>query len=397
MRTLRTYISLAVVVPIMAFVIGCSPLVSVNTIATRTNCGEQTGVITVDKINTFTNSFTAAGALANGYAIDYYSLNTHLGSGASIGNLDGNEMVKILVTPPGSFGVGYFREPMYNPSSAIQQFNTHFNNNNNQLTYDGSTIATWAYGQAVFSNVLPPQTNGTIEIGNVSFASGGNCGTSTFGFADNVSLLPSTACYDFRVEFHPAAPCGLGAGYAYYLFLYLGANQVGILGCSGADYIDIARTTDVNGNWVYQVSKSGSLQLSVPAPNSGGKTLTPVARIFKDEKITFTDIAFDFCTSTPPVYAELKKELDASFQPISGTLAFKYKEKYNDGSLKYKVYDWQRNVVVDNTQISYNSLQVGDNYIQLDLSRVWLPASRYYVMEVTDKKGEVYKLRFKYR
>jgi hypothetical protein len=106
----------------------------------------------------------------------------------------------------------------------------------------------------------------------------------------------------------------------------------------------------------------------------------------------------------PVSYAVLQKVLDDYYYTSQdGKLYFRYDEKYLDaGYLKYKIYDYQRNVITTNVNLAVD--YVGANFFSVDLktnstftSRDFnLEHNKYYVIEVQNGKGEMWKLRFKY-
>lgn len=99
------------------------------------------------------------------------------------------------------------------------------------------------------------------------------------------------------------------------------------------------------------------------------------------------------CTDKSDAYAELSKSLDATCYIMSNTIKFKYKEKYNDPAVECKVYDWQRNIALAASPTTVNNN--GTNYHILNTNGT-LINGEVYVMEATNSKGEVYKMRFRY-
>lgn len=120
-------------------------------------------------------------------------------------------------------------------------------------------------------------------------------------------------------------------------------------------------------------------------------------------------IAYDMVTSfeseIPVVYTELKDKLDASYYPITNgknSIYFYYKEDYNAGVLNtsdFVVYDNGRNVVsgvtFENVDLSNSAAKrYGTNRYKLTLPSN-LDLSKFYLLEVTNEKGEKQFLRFK--
>jgi hypothetical protein len=108
----------------------------------------------------------------------------------------------------------------------------------------------------------------------------------------------------------------------------------------------------------------------------------------------------------PPVsYAEMKEKLDGSFCGTNaGALYFKYEEKYNEGLLKYRIYDYQRNEKIplaSQTGTLALTKTLGTNFFTLNLALAggFIGTSEtdsYYILEVENEKGDKYYLRFKY-
>jgi hypothetical protein len=101
----------------------------------------------------------------------------------------------------------------------------------------------------------------------------------------------------------------------------------------------------------------------------------------------------------PTQYAILRKKLDGNYyQTAYGVLAFKLDEEYagNGVGLDYKIYDYNRNVVLSNVSPGATIIpNYKDNRISLSLLSLNPSLSGWYVLEVKDKKGAVSMLRFK--
>jgi hypothetical protein len=95
----------------------------------------------------------------------------------------------------------------------------------------------------------------------------------------------------------------------------------------------------------------------------------------------------------PQVYAKLERQLTgAYYYAKDGVFKFEYDEEYNidyaNNSLNYKVYNAIDKGVVPNTSLT-NAF--GDNRFDLNVS---LLDPGTYLLEVTNIKNEVFKLRF---
>jgi hypothetical protein len=92
-------------------------------------------------------------------------------------------------------------------------------------------------------------------------------------------------------------------------------------------------------------------------------------------------------------YATLTKKLDGSFYEMKNFIKFKYDEKYNDTNLDYIVYNWKREIVMQNAGVSGH--KYGVNYHRIPAYTILdSDQNGYYTLETTNDKGEVYKMRF---
>lgn len=152
------------------------------------------------------------------------------------------------------------------------------------------------------------------------------------------------------------------------------------------------------GNGV-QFYHQGSI-ISIPMMLSTSPIIShPAYRIrcsIRGGGLTLKNVTSSFaCSNGTDYYAELKKELDGSCYTMTGAINFVYKEKYNDNSLNYIVYDWQRNPVLTSTVLPvFSANTIGTNYHSIRANG--LLADEFYTLEVTNSKGEVYKMRFRY-
>jgi len=100
-----------------------------------------------------------------------------------------------------------------------------------------------------------------------------------------------------------------------------------------------------------------------------------------------------------PIYAELKEQLDAGFYPMpsgSNQVYFYYKEEYKTGNLDYKVYNQSMGLVsttLENVDLSNTpTKRYGTNRFKLTVPN--MNAGQFYLLEVTNEKGEKEYLRF---
>ena len=237
MTAFRTYVGMVVVFISLIFtLIGCTTITGINTTPVRADCPPAAnGSITVNNIvisNQYNSvsTLSTSSALSSGYNINYYDATTggSIGSGATVNNLNGNQLVKIeVVQSPYGFFTDFYQKALYNPPS-VQLNNANFSTGNN-ISWTGTN----AFGYGIFSNIVAPQSPGTIEIRGVTIGTSPTCHPSSFGFATNSSLAPSTDCYDFRVDFYPSSPCYI-TGFDYVILPWVKSggswNNLGIFG-----------------------------------------------------------------------------------------------------------------------------------------------------------------------
>lgn len=101
-----------------------------------------------------------------------------------------------------------------------------------------------------------------------------------------------------------------------------------------------------------------------------------------------------FCQNS---YAELKTVLDGGYHQVPGDhiLRFRFFEAYNaeaGANLDFTVYSIDHQVVSIGQNVSGN-YGYGENLISLNVSS--LPPEQFYVLEVRNRKGEKFYLRFR--
>jgi len=98
-------------------------------------------------------------------------------------------------------------------------------------------------------------------------------------------------------------------------------------------------------------------------------------------------------------YAIPKKKLDEGFyEAASGLVYFNYHEEYLAGTLQFKVYNSKREVVISNTvqsgAINSTAKVLGDNRYVINCN--CNIGTGYYILEITNDKKEVVRMRFHY-
>lgn len=148
-------------------------------------------------------------------------------------------------------------------------------------------------------------------------------------------------------------------------------------------YLGIENSTEFQGE------NSITLKAGFEVSQNGN---TSIAKYFR---------AYIFTTYKPVdiAYSVLEKDLNAGFaSTVNKVIYFIYDEKYNTGTLNYKIYDYARNTL---TGPVLTKSVVGRNYYQIDMSTISGLAinteeQKYFIIEVTNDKNEVQMLRFKY-
>lgn len=124
-----------------------------------------------------------------------------------------------------------------------------------------------------------------------------------------------------------------------------------------------------------------------------------------DVNVFTADNGSDFHAYIIPLsaYAVPTVKLDGSFfVSIDNALYFTYEEKYREGTLKYKIYNYKRETsTIAPLPLLFKSM--GKNYFSIDLSSI-LPVpiqiderDAYYILEIISEKGDKTLLRFKYK
>lgn len=100
-----------------------------------------------------------------------------------------------------------------------------------------------------------------------------------------------------------------------------------------------------------------------------------------------------YCQHTADTsWVKLFKKLDGGFYyTIGGKLFVQYTGEYNNGSMSYRVWDYNRNLDSFGT---ITTKKYGDNRIIFDFNCVLYNGK--YILEIENEKGEKFYLRFDY-
>lgn len=160
----------------------------------------------------------------------------------------------------------------------------------------------------------------------------------------------------------------------------------------------------IGGKAPYTYAWSPATALS--SPTVANPTASPLSTT------VYTIIVTDAygCSSSDPVtvtvspvlaYATPKKKLDGGFYPTQeGVLYFKYQEEYLDGTLKFSIYNANRDVMASNTVnapvINSQVKKFGDDRYAVNCFCITSLPIGYYILEIINEKNEIVKLRFYY-
>lgn len=272
--------------------------------------------------------------------------------------------------------------------------NLNINTSNGLLSNSG---ASYQLGWGTSINSLPANVPGYFEF--VIAGSGSQYGSGAIGFAEILSNNNNNAALTVSDGFLFIASQG-GAGY----YLILNEGHLTSLATPGTYAIGDRFSLKMgvnsisyykNGVMVASVNPNGILPLNHPPYN--------VSCQIANNRVAFQSIHTSFgCSSVNEGYASLKKQLDGAVYTMTGKISIKYKEKYNDDELDYVVYNWKHEPMISNLggAASINvapleSNQAGVNYINIPVGNK-LQNEEIYTLEITNSKGEIYMIRFKY-
>lgn len=93
-------------------------------------------------------------------------------------------------------------------------------------------------------------------------------------------------------------------------------------------------------------------------------------------------------------FVKLKDKLDGGSYYYEGrTLCFKYTEKYREGNLNYKIYEFKDQVLLSSSNFIIPK-KYGNNWFHIDMAEFSYQINHYYVLEVIDEKSRKEFLRF---
>lgn len=269
-------------------------------------------------------------------------------------------------------------------------------NNSTSGVVSNSTNTTVGYG--VSENVLPANGIGYFEF-TVSQSAFTDDDFATIGF-NSADLYNAMNDYG---QFHGFA-FNAGATYSNY-FIKIG-NRFYLPTGNDCTYRpgDRFKIKYSNNGIGYYKNDVLVFPGNIPVAFMAGHEAQNIKVEIAARRIIFSNIASTFgCFPETNFYAELNKELDATCHTMVNAVKFRYKEKYQDGTLSYVIYDWKRNKLVSSAGLgggvilaTEGSNVSGVNYHTIPINAN-LPEHETYVLEVTNAKGEIYKTRFLYK
>lgn len=95
------------------------------------------------------------------------------------------------------------------------------------------------------------------------------------------------------------------------------------------------------------------------------------------------------------VYGELKDKLDASYyQSHNNKAYFEYDNPFAQEDINIKLYGWDRSSAIQTWNVT---AKPGANWLNVSLASLGLTEGSYYILEVSNGKGIVKKMRVKYK
>ncbi len=149
----------------------------------------------------------------------------------------------------------------------------------------------------------------------------------------------------------------------------------------------------LKGAWYRDSVWTSAGNLAQAGDTVSGKLFTSLISL---DTVQATQLPVSIAFISTFYYAVLKKNLDAGyFNSYWGRIPFKYRGEYNEGELRYKVYDESRTVRMDAADQSLLT-QYGDNRFNLWVGCALGNDEGFFVLEIKKEKGMKRKLRFKY-
>lgn len=264
----------------------------------------------------------------------------------------------------------------------------------------------WASGPPSFYIVIPitgPPTVSyswipAINFTNPNLQNQTVSPLTTTNYGVNVSFNNCVYSANLTVNVHPAVLANAGPDKPFVLFP---GNFVQI----GGTPAQTGGTAPFTYNWSPNLYFTNSSNNTQPNPFVNPPVNTTYVLTVTDSKGCIAIDQMDVYV-LEATYAILAKNIDGGFYDITtarnpnyaGKLNFKFDDEYvaNGNTLDYKVYNMNRQLILT---IPSLSVAYKDNRYSINLAALAPFNSNlnsYYVLEVTDKKGEKTFLRFKY-
>lgn len=263
-----------------------------------------------------------------------------------------------------------------------------YDNNTDKLSRTPSMMG--QFGYACSENILNQNSMGYVE----------------FVVRVDDPFASTISCVGFNELTCPNVPLG-GAGFDGFVFTTFSGQmrysvlRNGVVINAGGSKVFSDKDTFriVYGNGI-RYMKNNSIIPVIPQGGSLQIFTHPALRVqcmTNNIALSFSNVTTSFaCSQLSEFYAELSKELDGSCYSMTNTVKFKYREKYDDAVVDYKIYDWQRNVVMSSSITPVSTTNRSDINFHTILAQGKLSSDEVYTLEVKNDKAEIYKMRFRY-
>jgi hypothetical protein len=295
-------------------------------------------------------------------------------------------------------------------SSNVLTINTHvltFSPGANHITAAEGAAGKWIYGGNEQGSIL--QATGKLPYGTYLFCARIFAATTNKSLGENCNedlevapMLPPqlsfpangdtvTMNYPVLTWIPPRPLSGLNITYSLVLTKIEGSESPSQALLQNPPLINLSNLS--NTNLTYPAT--------APALQPGVNYAWQVAASYEGYSLGTTDVWIFTLKPPPPppsdivIYPVANKISDGHYYVTRGILRFAYINKANDKKLKYviKVMGKKENL----KRLPEVSINPGTNKLQVDLRKnAGLKKDQYYDLQITDSKGQVYKLLYYY-
>jgi hypothetical protein len=407
-----------------------TPNVSVSP-TTTTICSGENVSLTVSGANTYTwspatglSSTTGNNVTANPTSNTIYTV-----TGTDVNGCTAKASVTVNVNSPPTISV--------NPTSTVM-----CNGSSVALTASGGSTYTWSPATGLSStngsNVTANPSSSQVYTVNATDVNGCvGLATTTVTVNSNPTIVVNSPAVCLgtlanlsasgAVTYTWTPATGLSSVNGANVTANVSSNQSYVVmgtdanGCTGSatsvvtvnslPVVSVAPTTTAIccGNGATLVASGASTYAWLPTTGlnvSSGASVIATPSASQIYTVTGTDANGCTGTATSTVtvnasnsYAVLKRMLDGGYYQIQNSkLYFTLDGEYNNGNLKYKIYDYKR-ATRPSTAPPTQSLTYGDNRYFIDLTTIGFSSTdngSYFTLEVMNEKNEMFFLKFRY-